>query len=69
MLDIVQTEPFILGNVWYVDTWSLTADAIMTTWPEGGVGYIDCYGRIYTINNALDLELACNTIASSSDFG
>jgi|688.fasta_scaffold204089_4 hypothetical protein len=68
MLQIVQTEPYVLGNVWYQDSWALTADAIFVTWPTDGVGYIDCYGRMYTINNAEDLEAACGTIASSSDF-
>jgi hypothetical protein len=69
MLQIVQTEPYVLGNVWYVDSWALTANAIFNTWPQDGVGYVDCYGRMYTINNTVDLEVACQTIASSSDFG
>ena len=68
MLQIIQTEPQVIGNVWYVDSWALTADAIFVTWPTDGVGYVDCYGRMYTINNAGDLEVACQTIASSSDF-
>jgi len=68
MLQIIQTEPYVLGNVWYQDTWALTADAIFVTWPTDSVGIVDCYGRMYTINNATDLEYACGTIASSSDF-
>jgi hypothetical protein len=68
MLQIVQTEPYVLGNVYYVDSWALTADAIFTTWPTDGVGFVDCYGRMYPINNKTDLAIACETIASSSDF-
>jgi len=68
MLQIVQTEPYVLGNVWYVDTWLLTADAIHAAWPDGGVGFIDCYGRMYTINTPEDLNTACQIIASGSDF-
>ena len=68
MLQIIQIEPFIIGNVWYEDSWSLTADAIFNAWPEGSVGFIDCFGRMYTINNLTDLELTCETIRSSSDF-
>lgn len=68
MLQIVQTEPYILGQVWYEDSWSLTANAIHASWPYGGKGFIDCYGRMYTINTPEDLDLACETIASSSDF-
>jgi hypothetical protein len=68
MLQIVQTEPYVLGNVYYVDSWTLTADAIFVTWPTDGVGFIDCYGRMYTINTLLDLDTACQIIASSSDF-
>jgi hypothetical protein len=69
MFQIIQTEPCIIGNVYYVDSWALTADAIFNTWPQDGVGYVDCYGRMYTINSTVDLEVACQTIASSSDFG
>jgi hypothetical protein len=69
MLQIVQTEPYVLGNVYYVDTWALTANAIFNAWPQDGVGFVDCYGRMYTINSVGDLEAACQTIASSSDFG
>jgi hypothetical protein len=68
MLQIVQTEPYVLGNVWYEESWVLTADAIHASWPTGGVGFIDCYGRMYTINNESDLTEACSIIASSSDF-
>jgi hypothetical protein len=68
MLQIIQLEPYVLGNVWYVDTWALTADAIFNAWPTDGVGFVDCYGRMYTINSVGDLESACGTIASSSDF-
>jgi len=68
MLQIVQTQPYILGNVWYEDSWALTANAIFTAWPDGGTGYIDCYGRVYVINSPEDLAQACQIIASSSDF-
>lgn len=68
MLQIVQTEPYVLGNVWYEDSWALTANAIYAAWPQDGVGFIDCYGRMYTINTLADLDTACETIASSSDF-
>jgi len=68
MLQIVQTQPYVLGNVWYEDSWVLTANAIFVAWPEGGTGFIDCYGRMYTINSEADLDSACQIIASSSDF-
>lgn len=68
MLQIIQTEPCVIGNVYYVDTWALTADTIFNTWPTDGVGFIDCYGRMYAINSVGDLEAACQIIASSSDF-
>lgn len=68
MLQIIQTEPCVIGNVWYEDSWALTADAIYNTWPQDGVGFIDCYGRMYAINTLLDLDAACEIIASSSDF-
>lgn len=68
MLQIIQTEPYVIGNVWYEENWALTANSIFVTWPTDSVGFIDCYGRMYTINNAKDLEAACGIIASSSDF-
>ena len=68
MLQIVQTEPYVLGNVWYEESWVLTADAIHAAWPDGGIGFIDCYGRMYTINSPADLDEACQIISSSSDF-
>jgi hypothetical protein len=69
MLQIIQTQPCVIANVWYEDSWVLTGDAVFNNWPTDGVGFIDCYGRMYTINNVADLEVACQIIASSSDFG
>lgn len=69
MLQIIQLEPSIIGNVWYQDTWSLTADAVFVSWPTDGVGIIDCYGHVYEIKNYQNLEDACDLISLYSDFG
>jgi len=68
MLDIIQTIPSIIGNVWYQVSWDATATAISQTWPIDGIGYIDCYGRCYEIKSLEDLDAACLSIASCSDF-
>lgn len=67
MLEIVQTIPYTIGHVWYVDSWSKTADAIRYTWM--GVGVIDCYGNTHFVNNEADLLRVVEIIGSCTDFG
>lgn len=60
MLQIIQLNPTI-GNVVKEGTWQETSDVVKVEWV--GVGTLWCYGRMWEINNAQDLDEACEVIA------
>lgn len=66
MLQIIELNP-VIGQVWYVDSWLLTSEAVHASWPTDGVGQLMCYGSFWFINSPEDLDTACSQIASWPD--
>lgn len=63
MLQVIELSPFV-GNVIYEESWVLTSDAVHSAWPVDTVGTLWCYGRMWFIADAEDLDEACATMAS-----
>lgn len=64
MLQIIQLNPTV-ANVIYKVSWVDTSDVVKSSWE--GIGTLWCYGRMWTITNAQDLDEACDTMASWPD--
>lgn len=64
MLQILELNPTV-GNVIYEVSWVDTSNAVKSSWE--GIGTLYCYGRMWSINNAQDLNDACEVIASWPD--